>query len=347
MVNCLNNDKIIGNIYFAETEAITIGNIFKIIFEKINKKKLKQIYLPRFHFIIKKYHKRLPLRFSNLFLDYLYAKDDHFQDHFELQSIRPFYDYVDDVINTNKYNGYWIITGANNGIGYALTEKLNILNKRLILIDKDISNLNQFENQIIFKVDLSKFDQISELSSKIEKYNIYCLINNAGVGFKGGIKDLGIEKIKKTIDVNINYPVLLTKILLENLISNNSIIVNIASSSAYNPLPNMSIYSSSKAFLSNWSESLFYELRKTNKVITFSPSGTYSNFQKEAGVKLINGKKGLLTTQYVADRIIKAIYGKKSTIILGYKTKILLMISNILPRKYNIILWGKLFERLR
>lgn len=347
MVNCIKNNRIIGKIYFAETEAFSIGNIFRIIFLKINQKKIMQIYLPRFNFIFKRLHSKLPLALSNLFLDYLWARDDFFQKDFNLQEIRPFYKYVDDVINTNKYNGYWIITGANSGIGYALSEHLEKLKKKLILIDKDISNLIQFNNQIIFKVDLRDLNQLFALVKNIDQYRIFCLINNAGVGFRGGLKDLDLEQIKNTIYVNVSYPVIFTKLLLDNLISNESTIVNIASSSAYNPLPHMSLYSSSKAFLSNFSESLSYELRKTNKVITFSPSGTYSNFQKNAGVKVINGGKGLLSTEYVANRIIKSVYGFKSVIILGFMTKYLLLISKIIPRKYNILLWGKLFEKLR
>ena len=109
----------------------------------------------------------------------------------------------------------------------------------------------------------------------------------------------------------------------------------------------MSIYASSKAFLSSWSEALAYELKDTNRVITFSPSGTNTGFQKRAGVITADGGKGLLTAEYVADRIIQAVNGKKDIIILGLKTNILLFISRFLPRRINACIWGKLFGKYR
>jgi len=347
LVNSLYNSSVIGKTYFAEIEALSIGSIFKIIYEQIHQKNIRQINLSLFDLFFRKFHGKLPLMLSSLFIDYLYARDESFRIDFKLQELKSFYEYIDDVISTNIHNGYWIITGANSGIGHALAKRLHRLNKKLVLVDKNVHNLNEFSAQIVFKVDLSNLEHLSELAKAISKYRVFCLINNAGVGFKGGIEELDLHKIKKTIDVNVNYPILFTKFMLHNLINNGSIIVNIASSCAYNPLPNMSIYSASKAFLVNWSESLAYELRKKNKVITVSPSGTYSNFQRKAGVKVVSGGKGLLTTEYVADRIIKAVYANNSIAIFGKKTKILLMISKFIPRKYNIYIWGKMFEALR
>lgn len=347
MVNCLNNDRIIRKIYYGETETLSIGDIFKTIYESINKKQITQINLPRFYFIFKRLHHKLPLKVSNLFMDYLYAQDENFKIDFGLQRIKSFSLHIDDVISTNINNGWWVITGANSGIGYELTKRLSALNKNLILIDKEIDKINLFKSQIVFKADLSNFNEITTLSNKLKQYKIFCLINNAGVGFRGSLKEITLEEIKKTVDVNVCYPLIFTKLLIDNLIKNGSIIVNIASSIAYNPLPYMSLYSASKSFLSNWSESLSYELKESNRVITFSPSGTYTNFQKSAGVKLIDGGKGLLSPGYVADRIIKAVYGKKNIIVLGVGTNLLLIVSRLLPKKINIYLWGKLFEKLR
>ncbi len=347
LVNCLDNDKVINKIYFAGTEALSIGDIFNIIYKKINNKEIVKINMPRFHFIMKKVHSRIPLTASLLFLDYLLAKDENFQNDFNLKEIKILSESVDDVISTNFNNGFWIITGANSGIGHELAERLDARNKKLILIDKDTGNLDPFKKHVLLKADLSNFNELVELSDAIGQYKIFCLINNAGVGFRGSLKEISVEKIRKTVDVNVCYPVIFTKLLLDKLMRDESIIVNIASSIAYNPLPYMSIYSSSKAFISNWSESLSYELKGSNRVITISPSGTYTNFQKNAGVKVIGNGEGLLSPGYVADSIIKTVYGKKDIVILGFKTRMLLMFSKFLPRKINIHLWGKLFENLR
>lgn len=350
LVNVIDNENIVYKSYFAVTENISIGDIFRLIYEKINSKKLFQIQIPRFNFIFSKIHSVLPVSVSNLFLDYLCADPDKFWEDFAVDKKIKISEGITDVINSNaKLNGYYVITGANSGIGFALAKLLNKKGKKLILIDKEIDKIKEFDfnsNKII-KCDLAEFVNNTNLLDEIENKSIYCIINNAGIGLKGSLDRLDEEKIRQIVYVNALAPVLLTKKLINNLIRNEGVIVNVISNIAFNPLPYMSLYSSTKAFLKNWSESLTYELRKTNLVITFAPSGTLTNFQKNAGVKVLNEGKGLLTPDYVAVKILEAIEKKKKFVILGFGTKILLFISKFLPQNLNIAFWGKLLEKFR
>jgi short-subunit dehydrogenase len=109
----------------------------------------------------------------------------------------------------------------------------------------------------------------------------------------------------------------------------------------------MSVYAASKAFLSSWSESLSFELNKTNHVVTVSPSGTFTGFQKNAGVGVLKAGKGLLTPEYVAKRIVRAMNGKRKVVILGAASRVLICFSRLIPRELNIRLWGFLFAKLR
>jgi len=354
LVHCIENKNVIGKIYFAETENKSMGDIFSTIYRKIYKNNISQfptqIPILSFRGIIRRVHRVMPVPASNLFIDYLCAVDHDFKKDL-LKKVEPikFDKGVEDVISTNVLaSGYWIITGANSGIGLALARKLKEQNKRLILVDKDIGVISkEFKSSIVIKADLSKFNEIEDVVKQIASYPIYCLVNNAGIGYRKSFHDISLEEIQKIIAVNIKAHLFLTKLLLEKLKKEGSVIVNIASSVAYNPLPNMLMYSSTKAFISNWSESLTYELKDTNKVITFSPSGTNTNFQGNSGVKKEKEGQGLMTPEHVADKIILAVKHNKSVVILGLKTKILLMIAAILPRKINILLWGKLFEKMR
>jgi hypothetical protein len=380
LINCINNNKIIRKTYFAETEEISFGEIFSIIRKRIldNKNYNKNnsnnnsyknskhngFKVPKFKFLFSRIHKVLPIAVNNLFIDYLYAKDDNYKKNLlrTIQTIK-ISESIDEIIfNHPKVFGYTIITGANSGIGLATARLLNMQGKKLILVDVNTDillkeflkekNSNNSEKHIekskhiIIKADLSNTINIENVANKIKKYPIGCLINNVGIGYRKSFDKLSVEEIEKIISVNIYANILLTKYLLEKLKKDESIIVNIASSIAYNPLPNMLMYSATKAFISNWSESLTYELKNTNKVITFSPSGTNTNFQKSSGVKNEDGKK-LKTPEYVARKIVESIKKKKTVVILDIKTYILLTISKFLPRKVNIMLWGKLFDNMR
>ncbi len=345
----LNNQKIINKSYFAASENISIGEVFKLIYRKIHNKELKQLSVPKLDKIFSKIHNIFPVSIANLFLDYLCVDPENFWSDFNVFPETKIEDGILDVINSNaKMNGYYIITGANSGIGYSLVKLLDKSGKKMILIDKYIDNLSEFkDSHRIIKCDLVDFVNDNRLLEELNNYNIFCLINNAGVGLKGRIDILDENKIKEIVYVNALVPVLLTRKIISNLIKNEGVIVNIISNIAFNPLPNMSLYSASKAFLYNWSESLCYELRKTNLVVTFVPCGTLTNFQKNAGVKLLNNGRGLLSPDYVAQKVIDAIYKRKSFVVLGFTSKLLLTISKFLPRKINTFFWGKLFEKFR
>lgn len=348
LLNCSKNDIALKPIYFAEAEMLSFKEIFRIISDKLGYTS-KSINIPRFKFIFSRIHSILPLTITNLFLDYLTAKDDFFQRDLLNSSHISFNDGVKDVINSNpNISGYWIITGANSGIGNAIFKKLKASGMKTILIDKDISNISDAQNESckIFECDLSSNEQIQILSEKLNKYPIHTLINNAGVGFKGGFRDLTENQILKTIEINIRGTFLLIKKILPILVRDNSNIVNIASSVAFNPLPGMSIYAASKAFVLNMSEALSYELKASNKVITFCPSGTNTNFQHFANVKK-EDSQALLSPEYIAEEIIKSTQKSSRTILIGLKSKILNTTSLFLPRKLTVIIHGKLFNSLR
>lgn len=348
LVGCIDNGAVVGRTYFAETESLTLGEIFATIARKLRGKRPAQLPVPSLSALVSRLHSRLPLTVANLFVGYLWARDEEFRRDFPLSAPIAFDDGVADVIRTNVLvSGAWVITGANSGIGLALAARVAAAGAPLVLVDKDTDNLSRFAGATVIRADLADPAEIAALGRALSGTPIACLVNNAGRGLRGPFRETPVEAIGNIVAVNALAPVLLTRALIENLVANESVIVNVASSIAYNPLPFMSLYSSTKAFLSNWSESLTYELRATNRVVTFSPSGTLTAFQRSAGVKVLDEGRGLLTPDYVAGRIAAAARGKKRVVILGLPTKVLLLASRFLPRSLNILVWGKLFEKYR
>ena len=92
------------------------------------------------------------------------------------------------------------------------------------------------------------------------------MVNNAGIVFGGNFLDISIEQHRKTYDVNTQGIVNMMHIFLQDLIKQKeSHIINIASASGFTALPNGATYASSKAAVTNLSESLINEL-KQNKI---------------------------------------------------------------------------------
>ena len=102
IVNSININTV-NKTYFAETESITIGNVFKLIYSKIYNKPLRQVAFPGFRFLFSRIHSKLPVMLSLLFLDYLYAVDRNFRN--ELlpgSNVKLIDTYINDVIVSNR-----------------------------------------------------------------------------------------------------------------------------------------------------------------------------------------------------------------------------------------------------
>ena len=67
LVRCLGNGRIIGKVYFAATQALSIGTIFKIISGKVHKKTAPLFPAPRLSWLLKKIQRGVPVAVANLF----------------------------------------------------------------------------------------------------------------------------------------------------------------------------------------------------------------------------------------------------------------------------------------
>jgi short-subunit dehydrogenase len=346
LVNAIGNPKVLRRTYFGVTETVSIGSILQRIQSKLSGRPKSQFALPRFQFIFSKLHPKLPLAAVNLFVDYLSADDKNFCADFEIPSPISLADGLNEVVNQNpRAHGAYLITGANSGIGLALARELNRAGHRLILVDKNTTQLQaEFSAHPIIQADLSKPESLAPITDAAEKIPLRALMNIAGVGFKGKYFEVNESSIHTTVAVNVEAPLALTHALRKKLVADQADIVNVASSVGYYPLPGMATYAASKAFLISWSEALGIELKKTNRVFTISPSGTRTNFQIAAGVKQT---KDLSSPEEVSIRILRNLKSKPRAFIYGSKGKILALAGKFLPPRTMAGLMGRLFSGAR
>ncbi|MDP4694598.1 MAG: SDR family NAD(P)-dependent oxidoreductase, partial [Opitutales bacterium] len=105
-----------------------------------------------------------------------------------------------------------------------------------------------------------------------------------GYGDYGRMPDLDIGKQLNMIDLNVRAVVDLTTRLLPQLLERGGAIVNIASTSAFQPTPFLATYGATKAFVLNWTLALNEDLRGTSvRALAICPGPTRSNFYKSAG----------------------------------------------------------------
>ncbi|MBK7103935.1 MAG: SDR family NAD(P)-dependent oxidoreductase [Ignavibacteriae bacterium] len=180
-------------------------------------------------------------------------------------------------------NAIWV-TGASSGIGRELTKKLSDSNFNIIASARKIEPIKNIisEKKISAEIiplqnDISNFADLSEKMDEVKKkYNINCLINNAGItSFKPFVEN-SIEEIEQIINVNLLGAIYATKLVLPEMIENKSgTIINILSVAAKTVFTKSSIYAASKAGLDYFSKVLREEVREHYiKIINVFPGAT-------------------------------------------------------------------------
>ena len=122
-----------------------------------------------------------------------------------------------------------VITGANRGIGLALTKKFVQEKFEVIAVCRTSSPELLSENaEVIDGIDLCHTNAIRELARKLAPYSIDILINNAGIWGNETLGSINYQQMGHVIQNNAIAPMQLTETLLP-LMSQNSKIAFITS----------------------------------------------------------------------------------------------------------------------
>ena len=111
-----------------------------------------------------------------------------------------------------------VITGANRGIGLALTLSYLEQNAQVIAVCRHASEeLKQSSATIIDGIDVSNPETLSRLTDHLQRQSVDILINNAGVLAVENINEPSPATIEQQFRVNALGPLLVTQALLDNL----------------------------------------------------------------------------------------------------------------------------------
>ncbi len=181
-----------------------------------------------------------------------------------------------------------IITGASSGFGKEFALQMDVKFKCIDeywLISRNENALQEVASQLLHKtkiipLDLTKEDSIDDIVKRVndEKVFIKVLVNSAGFGKYGKVNCMDEQIISDMIKLNCTALTLLTKKLIPYM-DENSRIINIASSAAFLPQPELSIYAATKSYVLSFTRSLNVELRKLDIYATaVCPGPSDTNF---------------------------------------------------------------------
>jgi len=182
----------------------------------------------------------------------------------------------------NFYEGCTtLITGASSGLGEEFARQLAPHVGVLILVARRLDRLEALQSELhslhhdltvhVYGADLGNEKKRVDLAAWIESENLTVdfLVNNAGLGDHGEFEEGNWNKIRAMLDVNIGALTHLTHLLLPAMTSGGrGAILNVSSVVGFFPLPNLAVYSATKAFVTSLSESLAIELRPRGITVT-------------------------------------------------------------------------------
>lgn len=173
-----------------------------------------------------------------------------------------------------------LITGASGGIGRELARVFAEHEFDLVVVARRQTELETLAEECreqhgadvhVIPMDLLAPNAPAELAQKLEdeSQGVDVLVNNAGLMEMGGFADIGIEQHERLVQLNVAVLTSLTRRLLPAMIERgHGRILNLASTSSFQPVPAMALYAASKAFVLSLSESLSEELKGTGVTVT-------------------------------------------------------------------------------
>ena len=175
-----------------------------------------------------------------------------------------------------------IVTGASSGIGKAIAEMLVSLGYEVFGFGREFTAEVSFHPVVC---DLLDTEELERHIKQIRKqYEIYILINNAGIGYYGLHEELNAAKIKQMVRTNLELPLLLSNLLLRDLKKSKGYLLQISSVTALKNSPHGCAYGATKAGLTAFSRSLFDEARKYGvKVTVIHPDMTQRSEERRVG----------------------------------------------------------------
>lgn len=250
-----------------------------------------------------------------------------------------------------------LITGASSGLGKDFAHIFAEKGYNLVLVARSEEKLNsiakELEDKYKTKVtvliqDLSENNSASKIYSEIKNQDIQIdiLINNAGFGKIGVFINEKVETLTEMVNLNITTLTEMTALFLpEMIVRNQGKILNIASTAAFQSLPNFSVYAATKAYVLNFTEALHYELKNKNISVTaLCPGPTSTGFAKRANAETLSLFKHAMDSKTVAEIGYKALMKNKMTVIAGLNNKLLTYFSRLIPsRRLLINIVGKMY----
>lgn len=243
-----------------------------------------------------------------------------------------------------------VITGASGGIGEALAYCAAKAGRKLVLVARSADKMKAVAEKItalgapepeIVALDLSDPKSGQTLAATLRQKNlkVFELVNNAGYGLAGPVEALDAADQVGIVDINARALTDLTLRFLPEIIESKGGVLNVASTAAFQPGPNMAVYYASKAYVLSFSEAIWFELRGRARVTCLCPGPVPTGFSARAnkGRKLRLMRLSMTSAEFVASRGWERFQRGQRVVVPGVMNEIAALLAPLTPKA--LLLW--------
>lgn len=243
-----------------------------------------------------------------------------------------------------------LVTGASSGFGeefarrFAATGSDLVLvarrEERLRLLAAELSALHAVDVQVL-PADLAADGAAARIGEELVARGIEVdgLVNNAGFGIDGPFAEAEPARVQGLLQVNVVALTELTRLLLPGLIAAPAgVLVNVASTAAFQPLPGIALYAASKAFVRSLTEALWVEARGSAlRVMALCPGPSETEFFTAAGSERFKIGQVLTVAEVIDAAFAELERGaRRPSPIVGWRNAVTAHAARIAPPRLTL-----------
>jgi short-subunit dehydrogenase len=252
-----------------------------------------------------------------------------------------------------------VVTGASEGIGYALARRFAAAGHDLILVARRPELLHQAADRIrvdfgveavVVPADVTTPQAIPAIEAALAQHRAYAdvLVNSAGTGLAGPFLSHSPEAVLRLVDLNVRALTELMRHFLPGMRTRGrGGILNLASLGGYVPGPYQAAYYASKAYVLSLSEAVAAETAGEGvRISALAPGPVNTGFHRKMGSETALYRYLVLpaSAEAVANAGYRGFAFGWRVIVPGILNPVLALAMRILPHRIVIPIVGWLLK---
>lgn len=230
-------------------------------------------------------------------------------------------------------NKYALVTGASSGIGLCYARELASRGYNLFIVSIQEKQLAETAEMLRKEFGVTVHSMYMDLTDEtapdtLLKYveenglDLEIVINNAGVFFFNNLIDTPWKRVEVMLDLHVKTVTRMTQMFGAWMAGRkHGYILNMSSMSAWMAMPGINIYNSTKAYILNFSRSMWYELKPHGVTVTAICPGAIDTGLYGLAPNLRRLAVNLqvsMPPEKLVKKALKAMFRKKKSVVPGW-----------------------------